>query len=158
MSGSLVFAGFLIFIAVCILGAENDLGSVGSTITGAVGSLEAVVTGNLSASQIASYAQAAGFTGPDLITAVAIALAESGGNPSALGDVNISPGGSIGLWQINVAAHPEFSGENLYDPQTNANAAYSVFVDAGDSFSPWSTYSNGAYESFLATAQGAVSA
>lgn len=107
----------------------------------------------MTASDIYTVAQNAGFTGTDLVTAVAIALAESGGNPNALGDTNIGSGtGSFGLWQINADAHPEYAPfTQLYDPQTNANAAYAIYSAAGNSFSPWSTYKNGAYESFVSS-------
>ena len=113
-------------------------------------------TGNLNAAQIATYAQNAGFEGQDLQTAVAIALAESSGNPNANGDTLLTPGGSVGLWQINLAAHPEFSEWNLTDPQTNARAAYSIYAAAGFNFSPWSTYRSGAYQSYLSDAQNAM--
>lgn len=112
--------------------------------------------GKLSASQIAQYAANAGFTGNDLATAVSIALAESGGNPKAVGDLGITPGGSVGLWQINLKYHPEFAGEDLTDPQTNANAAYSVYAAAGFSFHPWSTFKSGANVAYLADAQAAA--
>lgn len=104
----------------------------------------------LTADQIAVLASNAGFTGDDLQTAISIALAESGGNPGARGDLNL--GVSVGLWQINVKAHPEFAGQDLTDPQTNANAAYSVYQAAGYSFRPWSTFKGGQYEAFSNTA------
>jgi hypothetical protein len=112
---------------------------------------------HLTAGQIAQYAAAAGFSGADMVTAVAIALAESrGGDPNAYNkepqDVPGNYGrssaddglGSYGLWQIYLAAHPEFAGENLLDPQTNANAAYAIYAVAGG-FHPWSTYTSGEY-------------
>jgi hypothetical protein len=37
----------------------------------------------------------------------------------------------------------------LYDPQTNANAAYSVYSDAGFKFTPWTTFKTGSYEGFV---------
>jgi len=104
---------------------------------------------NLTAGQIAQYAAAAGFSGADLVTAVAIALAESGGNPQAYNPETAAGApqgqGSFGLWQIYLAAHPEFTGEDLTDPQTNANAAYSIYAIAGNNFHPWSTYTSGEY-------------
>ena len=106
----------------------------------------------LTANQIAAYAQNAGFSGNALITAVAIALAESSGNPQASGD----GGNSYGLWQIDYKYHPEFGipGPSWYDPQTNANMAYSVYVAAGNSFNPWSSYSvNGTYAQYISTVQ-----
>jgi hypothetical protein len=104
----------------------------------------------LSPSQIAQYAAAAGFAGNDLLTAVDIALAESGGNPAAYNPETAAAGGtpqgqgSYGLWQIYLKMHPEFAGANLADPQTNANAAYSIYAIAGG-FTPWSTYTSGEY-------------
>lgn len=103
--------------------------------------------------QLVALASQAGFTGPDLATAVSIALAESGGDPQAYNPeraANTPQGyGSFGLWQIYLKAHPEFKGVNLTDPQANANAAYMVYLNAGKSFRPWSTFGNGAYLAHL---------
>jgi Lysozyme like domain len=87
---------------------------------------------------IAGYAKQAGFAGQDLVTAVAIALAESSGDPNAKGDLTL--GVSIGLWQINLRAHPEYSEQELYDPQLNANAAFKIYTAAHSTFRPWSTF------------------
>ena len=108
---------------------------------------------NLTYEQIYQLAVNAGFSGNDLRIAVAIALAESTGNPGATGDITL--GMSYGLWQINSKYHPEFGPDftRLYDPQTNANAAYAVYLVAGHSFSPWSTFKSGAYTKYL---QGTV--
>jgi hypothetical protein len=103
---------------------------------------------NLSAPQIAQYAAAAGF--PDVATATAIALAESSGDPNA-----VNPEGSYGLWQIYVPAHPEYAGANLFDPQTNANAAFDIYSASGG-FTPWTTYKTGAYLKYLGTAQASL--
>lgn len=109
--------------------------------------------------QLVALASGAGFTGPDLVTAVAIALAESGGNPQAYNPERMAGAaqgyGSFGLWQIYLQAHPEFSSLNLFDPQTNASAAYAVYSGAGG-FSPWSTYKSGAYQTYAAAVQQAV--
>lgn len=113
----------------------------------------------LTIAEISTVAQNAGFAGNDLITAVAVALAESGGNPNALGDTNIGSGtGSFGLWQINADAHPEYGPDFtvLYDPQTNANAAYAVYSAAGDSFTPWTTFKTGVFNQFMTSAAAAV--
>jgi len=98
-------------------------------------------------SDLVTLATNAGFSGDDANTAAAIALAESSGNPNAVGDLNITPGGSIGLWQINLKAHPEYTAEELKDPQTNANAAFAVYNEQG--WGAWSTYNSGAYEAYL---------
>jgi len=106
----------------------------------------------MNASQIQAVAANAGFTGPDLATAVAIALAESNGNELSYNPETAAgtPAGqgSYGLWQIYLKLHPEFAGENLYDPQTNANAAFAIW-DAAGGFHPWSTYNSGKFQAYL---------
>lgn len=111
----------------------------------------------LSMDDVITVAQNAGFDGQDLVTAVAVAFAESSGNPNALGDIGIGQG-SFGLWQINSYYHPEFGPDftTLYDPQTNANAAYSVYSKAGNSFSPWSTFKTGSYQQFVSSVSAAI--
>jgi hypothetical protein len=110
-------------------------------------------------SDIATVASNAGFSGSDLIIAVAVAMAESSGNPQSLGDLGIGQG-SFGLWQISSKYHPEYGPDfsALYDPQTNANAAYQIYAAAGNSFQPWSTFKSGIYASFVEDASSAVSA
>lgn len=103
---------------------------------------------------IASYAANAGFSGFELVEAIAIAYAESAGDPNAVGDLDL--GRSIGLWQINLRAHPEYSEQELLDPQTNANAAFAIYQAAGNSFRPWSTFNSGAYSNFLERAGNEV--
>lgn len=109
---------------------------------------------------IVTVARNAGFTGQDLVIAVAVALAESSGNPKAYNpetEAGAPEGrGSYGLWQIYRNAHPEFDGMDLYDPQTNANAAFAIYSVAGNSFRPWSTFKNGAYQAHLDSAQNQV--
>lgn len=104
--------------------------------------------------QIIGLAQNAGFSGDDLAVAVAIALAESnGGDPSAY-NPEVAAGtpqgqGSFGLWQIYLKAHPEYANANLFDPATNAAAAFAIYSRAGNSFRPWSTFKNNAYLAHL---------
>ena len=101
----------------------------------------------LKSSQIAQLAYKAGFRGEALNIAVAVALAESGGNTNAYNPelaAGTPPGsGSRGLWQIYGVAHPEFNNDSAFDPETNARAAYKVFIEAGNRFTPWSTYNAG---------------
>jgi hypothetical protein len=105
--------------------------------------------------EIRDVAANAGFAGADLATAVAIALPESGGDPSAYNPESqkgTPPGqGSYGLWQIYLWKHPEFAGINLMDPQENAHAAYQLYSQHG--FTPWATYNSGKYRAFLTAAQ-----
>jgi hypothetical protein len=116
----------------------------------------------LSAEQIARHAYEAGFRGPGLTTAVAVALAESGGRATAHNAT--PPDNSYGLWQINMlgALGPERrhqyhleSNDALFDPDTNARVANSISGDGHD-FTPWSTYTNGAYKDHLTAARKAV--
>lgn len=116
----------------------------------------------LTPAQIAYYAQTAGFDGDDLNIAVAIALAESSGNPNVYNpETAAAPGGtppgqgSYGLWQIYLKAHPEFAADNLYDPQTNANDAYEIYSKAGG-FHDWVTYNSGAYQAYMGAAAPAT--
>src|ERR1035437_1421125 len=105
----------------------------------------------LTPSQIAYYAQQAGFTGLGLINAVAVALAESGGSTTAT-HTNTAPGayqGSVdqGLWQINSQAWPQYA-SGIFDPLANAQAAFAI-SKGGVDFTPWSTWLDGAYRGFL---------
>jgi peptidoglycan hydrolase CwlO-like protein len=113
---------------------------------------------NLRPEQIALVAQKAGFKGDNLVIAVAVALAESGGNANAKGDVTI--GGSFGLWQIFCVAHPYMippddpNSVAWYDPYQSAQWAYKL--SGGGSWLPWSTYIHGSYLSRMAAAQEGV--
>jgi hypothetical protein len=117
---------------------------------------------HLNAEQIANYAYKAGFRGQGLTTAVAVALAESGGDPKAHNGT--PPDNSYGLWQINMlgALGPDRrhqyhldSNSELFDPATNARVANSIASDGKD-FTPWSTYTNGAYKQYLDKARKAA--
>ncbi|MEV4315326.1 transglycosylase SLT domain-containing protein [Actinocrispum sp. NPDC049592] len=116
----------------------------------------------LSAEQIAQYARHAGFKDDGLTVAVAVALAESGGDPKAHNAT--PPDNSYGLWQINMlgALGPERRGQyhlrsndELFDPAVNARVANSISQD-GKSWTPWSTYTNGTYTKYLSQARQAV--
>jgi hypothetical protein len=156
----LVLGAILVF-AVLALGMQTV--SNGTYLTQASNDLASLVEGNLSAQQIAGYARQAGFSGNDLVTATAIALAESGGNPNAYNPETKAGApdgmGSYGLWQIYLYKHPEFTGWDLYDPAQNALAAYEVYSAAGG-FQPWATYGdgNGVYQTYLESASQGVNA
>ena len=87
----------------------------------------------MAAGEIYRYARLAGFSPDQAVTMTAIALAESGGNTRAH-----NPHGedSRGLWQINAAVHHKLRGQDLYDPLTNARAAYDV-SSHGHDISRW---------------------
>lgn len=108
----------------------------------------------LSAGKINSYAQLAGFSGQDVNIAVAVALAESGGNPNAHNST--PPDDSYGLWQINMlgalgpARRKQFgisSNQELFDPAKNARAAYAIWRSSG--WNAWTTYTRGTYKKYM---------
>ena len=79
-------------------------------------------------------------------TAVAVALAESGGRLDAakVDDVEAS----YGPWQVNTRAWPQFDPQRLVtDPWYSAQAAYQVWAIQG--WRAWTTYTNGSYRRFL---------
>ncbi len=109
-------------------------------------------------------AKAAGFTGAALITAVAVAGAESGYNPTARGDIALQSakwGPSLGLWQIRsltpgfLSVAPWRDPKRLTDPFFNARAAY-IISDGGRDFSAWTTFTSQAYRRFVDRAQAAL--
>ena len=106
---------------------------------------------------IAQAAYAAGFRGQSLVTAIAIALAESSGNPNAVNSSDPN-GGSFGLWQINGIHASEFGSlwSQVLNPTVNAQMAYAV-SGGGTNFTPWSTFTSGAYAANLGVAQTAAS-
>lgn len=116
----------------------------------------------LTDAQIAGAAKSAGFSGSNLAKAVAVALAESSGNPNAHNAV--PPDNSYGLWQINMlgsmgpARRKQFglsSNNDLFNPNTNAKAAYAI-AGGGKNFTPWSTYTSGAYLRYMSRANKAA--
>lgn len=109
---------------------------------------------------IAAAAHKAGFHDRGLVMAVAIALAESGGDTAASGFNGPTAGcphGSVdrGLWQINDCYHAEVTSRCAHDPQCSAAAAYRI-SDGGSNWTPWSTYGNGVYKQHLAAAAAGV--
>ncbi len=94
-------------------------------------------------------------------TAASIAQAESGGDTTRINNTAYpnrpgyhlpSKGSlkeySVGLWQINMLAHPSYTEGQLLTQTGNVNAALAISVE-GSSFSAWSTYTSGAYLKFL---------
>lgn len=110
------------------------------------------MTTRLTAAQIAGYASAAGFRGNALRNAVAVALAESGGNPTAVGtNSDRWHSRDRGLWQINDHWHPEVSDAQAFNPASAAAAAYRI-SKAGTTWTAWSTWNNGAAQTQMGIA------
>jgi hypothetical protein len=110
-----------------------------------------------------------GLYGGNLVTAVAVCIAESGGHRriyhcDATGAVGYYPpvscaSGSYdrGLWQLNSRYQASVSDACAFQARCNADAAYQI-SDRGTSFSPWAVYDSGFYTTYLDDAQAAVSA
>lgn len=117
----------------------------------------------LSDSQIALYAYRAGFrntTGAqDLTLAVAIALAESGGDPSQTHKNSDSHGSTdLGTWQINNYWQRDLLAKyNWSDPAANAQMAYIIKTQRGG-WSQWSTFNNGSFFQYMPRAIKAADA
>lgn len=130
----------------------GQIGSPPSTIVHQGGDTHGKVQ-RIGIGAIYRYARQAGFAPAQAVIATAVAMAESTGNIYAH-CLNCVPGvteDSRGLWQINVDAHPWATSGDLYDPAVNAAAAYQI-ANGGRNFTPWSTYTNGAYKQFLPAA------
>lgn len=114
--------------------------------------------------QTYAYARQAGFAPDTAIIAAAIAMAESGDNPTARGDVNLETsywGPSVGLEQIRTIKGQTGTGSDRdisrvgNDPLQNMIAAYDI-SNHGKDFSPWTTYTSGKYRSYLGQATAAA--
>lgn len=138
---------------------------VGGPAPGVLPGPSAPSAGALTGAQVARHAGAAGFAGEALVTAVAIARAESGWRPGAVGDVGLQTGvwgPSIGLWQIRSLNAQRGTGlprdaSRLTDPAFNARAAWAI-SGQGSNWRPWTVYKTGAYRAYLPAARAAVAA
>ena len=114
----------------------------------------------LSAAQIASVIKyykengTAPITDDNAVKAVAIALAESGGNVEAVGGPNSNGTRDWGLWQINDIHNP--NDRVKHSAAANWLMAWRIAA-MGTSWSPWATYNSGKYRDFMNTARGAWS-
>jgi peptidoglycan hydrolase CwlO-like protein len=114
------------------------------------------VSNILKPEQIALVAQKAGFSGENLVIAVAVAMAESGSDANAVGRLH-----TYGLWQILSHAHPTMinpsnpDASKWYDPYVNAGFAYRI-SGGGKTWVPWSVYTNGAYLKRMGQARAGV--
>lgn len=97
----------------------------------------------------------AGFGGgPSTITAVAIALAESGGDSTAT-HKNTNGSTDYGLFQINSIHSDLLRKYNWRDPKQNAKMAF-IISSGGKNYRPWTTYNTGAYRRFVGRATRAA--
>lgn len=113
----------------------------------------------LTREQIRVVASEAGFSGADLDIAVAVALAESGGDRMAHNAK--PPDNSYGLWQINMLGSmgPDrrkrfglSSNNDLFDPKVNARVAKGIHSEQGWQRG-WTTYSSGKYKKYMVSGE-----
>jgi hypothetical protein len=115
----------------------------------------------LDAVHVAQVAAAAGFTGPDLTIAVAVASAESSHRPH-LTNQNTDKHRSVdyGLWQINGYYHPEqMATGDWANPWDNARMAHSIWEESqswGGGWGSWVTWKKGLHTKYMAEATAAV--
>jgi hypothetical protein len=101
---------------------------------------------------IAGAAWNAGFKDrPTLERATAVAYAESSGRARVVNSI----GCCVGLWQINVKAHTQYTTAQMQDPQANANAAWAI-SNGGRNWKPWQAFTTGAYLLYMPAAKTAV--
>lgn len=104
-----------------------------------------------SQSQLYQLAVSVGLASQNALIASAIAMAESSGDSNA-----INPGSStdteysVGLWQINLLAHPQYTVAQMQDATQNAKAM-SVISNGGTSWGAWGTYTSGIYRKFMSS-------
>ncbi len=114
------------------------------------------------ATGLAAAAAQAGFTGQGGRLAVAVGLAESGGNPAARNPNPPTPGcpaGSTdrGAWQLNTCYHPEVADACADDLACAALQTYRISA-AGSDWTAWTTFTSGAYQAELGAADQALAA
>ena len=101
----------------------------------AVSSASMALSGTLNCPGLEELWEEAGGAPAEAVMAASIAMAESSGQQYATGSV-----GERGYWQIN----PNHGALSTYDPLGNAKAAV-IISDDGANWTPWTTYTSGAY-------------
>lgn len=95
--------------------------------------------------ELARAVRAAGWRGEGAIVALAVALAESGGDPH-----KVSRSGRYrGAWQLS-PDHPV----DPHDLEASTRYARQLFLAYG--WGPWGAYQDGRYRQFLAAARAAL--
>lgn len=119
--------------------------------------------GGGAAESLMSVIQRAGFHGHAADIMYAIVMAESGGYARAHNTNSGTRDNSYGLAQINMfeSLGPErrrryhlHDNNQLFDPLTNLRIAYDM-SGHGHNWSPWTTYTSGAYRQFLSASERA---
>lgn len=119
--------------------------------------------GTLTPVGIATLALEAGCSASAAPTATAVSMAESGGSPSAQGDITLMTAQwdwSAGLWQIRGLRAERGTGalrDSVANQAATKNAAAMYTISNGcTDWTPWTTYNIGVYQQFMGVAQNAV--
>lgn len=93
---------------------------------------------------------------PDRVTAIAIVLGESGGNPSA---VNREANGNVdrGLWQISSRWHPQVTDAEAFSVEWSTRYALQL-SKGGTDWTPWHARKSPRFPGHIETARGWVNA
>lgn len=114
--------------------------------------------GFLSAEDIARLLRSIGWPESTLTVAVALVLAESGGDPYAKNSAgNSPPSTDRGLWQFNSYWRKDVDDACAYDPVCSSRKAL-ITSKNGTDFSAWSAYKNGSYQGKMSQAAAGVAA
>jgi LysM repeat protein len=117
--------------------AAASSSSSSSSSSTAVSSDSTSLSGTLGCSGLEQLWEDAGGSSGEAEVAASIAMAESGGDQYATNPSSDTKG----YWQIS----PVWGSLSSYDALTNAEAAVQI-SDDGSNWSPWTTYTSGAYE------------
>ena len=102
----------------------------------------------LTAASAQGIAYVQGFRVPGLHIIVAIAQAESSLNTLATNTTGNSAGTDRGILQINSVYHSEVTDACAFEPNCAFSAGYKISKQGTD-FTPWSTYTSGAYKKYM---------
>lgn len=111
----------------------------------------------LAASEVARVCWQAGWRRrSELVTAIAVAGAESHWYEGAWNRNGSGDAVDRGLFQINEETWPRVALEDAFDAARNAQYAFAIYRNAGHRFSDWVSYLSGAYRNHLPAAAAAV--
>ena len=120
-------------------------------------------SGTMTPAGIATLALERGCTTSQAPIATAVAMAESGGSPSAQGDITLMTpvwDWSAGLWQIRGLRSERGTGalrDSIANQRAATNSAAMYVISSGcTNWSPWTTYTRGLYLGYLGVARQAV--
>lgn len=114
--------------------------------------------------ELYAAARSAGLSSARAVLAVAIALGESSGDDTAVGDVSLQNGTwgpSVGVWQIRTLKAQTGTGSDrdivaLQGNLARQALAMSHISGGGGNFTPWTVYTSGKYMQFLSQAQASA--